>query len=111
MPFNPCPKPEKTPKKVKQPLKRTGKPKPISIKRMILNEEYKVVRDEYMADHPVCEVKDCMHPSEDLHHKKHRSGKLLTDVEFFCAVCRYHHGEIHNKSKWAYAEGYLIKHG
>ena len=106
--FNPQPKPEKTSKKTKQPLKRTGKPKTVSSKRMILNAEYKVVRDEYMADHPVCEVKDCMHPSEDLHHKAGRTGSLLTDKRFFLATCRYCHGEIELKPEWAKKMGYSV---
>ena len=104
----PYPKPEKRGPKAKQPLKRVGKPKPISSKKMILNAEYKILRDEYMADHPVCEVKGCMHPSEDNHHKAGKTGKLFTDKRYFLAVCRYCHGEIHNNPNKAYKDGYSV---
>jgi len=104
--FSPQPKPEKREPKAKTPLKRGGKSKPISSKRMILNAEYKIIRDEYMADHPVCEVKGCMHPSSDNHHRAGKTGKLYTDKRYFLAVCRYCHGEIELKPDWAKKMGY-----
>lgn len=114
------PKPEKREPKAKKPLKRTElkrstkpikkgkKPRPISSKKMIINAEYKVIRDEYMGDHPVCEVKGCMQPSEDNHHRAGKIGKLFTDKRYFLAVCRYCHGEIHNNPGKAYEDGYMI---
>ena len=114
----PFPKPEKREPKAKKPLKRIPikpstkpikkgkKPRPISSKKIILNAEYKIIRDEYMADHPVCEVKGCMHQSEDLHHMAGRTGSLLIDKKYFLAVCRYCHGEIELKPVWAKKMGY-----
>lgn len=83
--------------------------KPMSIKRMVQMAEYKVLRDEYMEDHKVCEVKECFHISEHLHHRKGRSGKLLNETKYWMAVCHYCHGEMHNKeTAEAYRKGYMI---
>ena len=111
---SPCPKPEPTPKKVQQPLKRAPikkKAKAIkrfSSRRMIQNEEYKVARMEYLEDHKVCEVKGCMHPANQIHHRKGRIEKLLTDKRYFLAVCEYCHGEIELKPLWAKKMGYSL---
>jgi hypothetical protein len=104
----PCPKPEKRQPKEKKPLKRVGKPNLVSSKRMIQNAEYKIAREEYLSEYVVCEVKECMHPSEQIHHKKGRTGSLLTDKRFFLAVCAYCHAEIENKPEWAKKMGYSL---
>jgi len=104
----PFPKPEKREPKAKTPLKRGGKPKPISSKRMVLNAEYKMARQEYLSEYVICEVKDCMHPSEQVHHKKGRIGSLLTDKRFFLGVCAYCHVEIEKKPAWSKKMGYSL---
>ena len=75
--------------KTKQsPLKRI---KSVSTKKLGELKEYRVVRDEYLATHKVCEHPECSNPSEDLHHAKGRVGILLTDARYFRALCRKCH--------------------
>ena len=75
--------------KTKQsPLKRI---KSVSTKKLVELKEYRVVRDEYLAMHKVCEHPECSNPSEDLHHAKGRVGILLTDARYFRALCRKCH--------------------
>jgi len=101
--------------KVSKPLKRTAiKKKPAAIKkfsskRMLQNEEYRKVRLQYLDEYRVCEVKGCMHPSNQIHHKKGRIGSLLTDIRYFLAVCEYCHPIIEKKPKWAKKMGYSLQ--
>lgn len=110
----PYPKPEPTPKKQPKPLKRTaikksGKAiKKMSAKRYVQNEIYKVVRAEYLEEYTVCEVKECMYPSNQIHHKMGRIGELLTDKRYFLAVCQYCHGWIERKPIKAKKQGYSL---
>lgn len=70
---------------------------------------YRPLRDKYLNEHPICEVHDCNNPSNQLHHKKGRVGKLLYDDEFFMACCGVcHPARIHENSEWSYEHGYLI---
>lgn len=68
---------------------------------------YRPLRDNYMDEHVLCEVKDCNREAEDLHHKNGR-GKNLYNVEFFMAVCRMHHAYIHEHPSKSREDGYLI---
>lgn len=89
------------------------KPKPIpkvSAKMKEALKEYREKRDKYMAEHPVCEVKDCFKPSNNLHHKAGRIGPLLTDERYFMACCETcHPTRIHENPIWAEKEGYIIR--
>lgn len=79
---------------------------PISKKQTESLKKYRKLRDEYMANHPKCEV--CGKDSQDLHHKLHvRTGRALTDVKWFMAVCRSCHNKIHENHSWAVKNGYL----
>lgn len=49
---------------------------------------YAKVRKEYLKEHPKCEVSGCTKDAKDIHHKAGRTGKLLTDTNYFMAVCR-----------------------
>jgi len=69
--------------------------------------DYRIVRDEYMAKHEICQVCDRA-KAEDLHHRKSRIGKMLTDVTYFLAVCRPCHERIHRDDLWARENGYLL---
>lgn len=77
---------------------------PISDKQKKRLAEYRVVRDDYMANHKWCEAKlnGCTSIATDLHHKAGKVGALLTDSRYFCALCRSCHtwvGENHSKAK------------
>jgi len=65
--------------------------KSVSDKKLVELKQYRVVRDEYLATHKVCEHPECSNPSEDLHHAKGRVGSLLTDTRYFKALCRKCH--------------------
>lgn len=87
-----------------------------------MEEDYKIYRplmDEYMSEHKTCEVFGCCRPSNDLHHKKGRTGyaddwarsegvKLLWDVRWFMAVCRICHNRFDEDPNWARKNEYLI---
>ena len=89
----------------KTPIRKVAK------SRVIELTEYNVLRDDYMAEHDICEVKGCENPSNQLHHKKGRDGKLLIDTAYFMACCGVcHPRKIHETHvKWAYDNGYLIR--
>lgn len=93
----PYPKPERKPKTTK-----VYKAKP----RKDLSE-YQKVRATYLKEHPLCEC-GCGERATEVHHKKGRIGKLLTDTEFFMAVASFCHAEIHNNPKWAFEQGYML---
>lgn len=67
---------------------------PVSEKQAERLAEYRVVRDEYLRDHPVCEFPDCKSEDVTLHHSKGRCGNLLTDMKWFKALCDKHHREV-----------------
>lgn len=72
---------------------------PISDSLKEANKIYKVEKEKYMKEHPMCEAGIiCKHKTEsqDIHHKKGRNGDLLTDINFFLAVCRKDHEWIEN---------------
>ncbi len=95
-------KSERQSKKVKiiTPVKK------ITAKRSAQNQEYLKLRKEYMEAFPACEVEDCHNKSKELHHKKGREGDLLTDTNYFMAVCPGCHQRITTDSAWAIEKGY-----
>jgi len=52
---------------------------------------YRVLRNQYLKDNPICQFPNCTSTELDLHHKKGKIGSLLTDVRYFCGLCRKHH--------------------
>ena len=87
-----------------------------SNKRAKQEREYAKVRDQYLNDHPICEVHRepvgeiggmlyyCQ--ASEVHHKRGRIGKYLTDTRYFLAVCREAHDKIENNPSWAREKGY-----
>lgn len=69
-------------------IKRKSRISPVSKSMAKKLAEYRVVRDEYMREHPICEHPDCNHPATDLHHAAGRHGNNLIDVGKFRALCR-----------------------
>lgn len=80
--------------------------KRVSKKRASQEVEYRVVRLEYLNKHPICQVHNCGNKSEQVHHKKGRIGKLLTDKRYFLAVCDACHKYIELHPAWSKAHGY-----
>ena len=79
----------------------------VSDKQKKRNAEYLKVRLEYLNAHKLCEV--CGSSASEIHHKSHRAGSMLTDTNYFLAVCRSCHTKIHNNVSWAEENGYLIR--
>jgi len=79
--------------------------KSVSDKKLVELRDYRKIRDEYLADHKVCQHPDCKNLSEDLHHAKGRVGSLLTDVRFFKALCRSCHRWVEENPEGAKALG------
>jgi len=102
-------------------MKRTPLRK-VSTKRALELKEYSKLRKAYLVDHPYCEVWLREHATEclktagingcpeatDIHHRKGRVGKMLLDTQYWLAVSREMHDNIHRNPKWAYAKGYLL---
>jgi hypothetical protein len=85
------------------------KPEPIakrSKKRAKQERDYEKVRDAYLTVFPICEVHNCGMKSKDVHHKRGRIGSLLTDINYFMAVCRKCHSYIELHPEWAKIQGY-----
>lgn len=92
------------PAKPKSVLKRI---KSVSDKKLIELAEYRIVRDKYLSEHPICEFHTCDCRVVELHHKKSRKY-YLSDVSIFMSVCREHHNWIHRFCKESYDLGYLL---
>lgn len=95
-------KSERQSKKVKVvvPIKK------VTAKRAAQNVEYLKLRKEYLEAFPACEVEDCHNKSKEVHHKKGRENDLLTDTNYFMAVCHSCHHLITTDSAWAISKGY-----
>src|SRR5690606_41976677 len=80
----------------------------VSEKRKSQNKDYTNVRNQFLIEHPRCQVRGCNKVSEEIHHRRGRTGDLLTDPKFFLAVCRDHHMEIEQDPVWAKEQGYSL---
>tara|TARA_R110000850_G_scaffold191133_1_gene317913 strand:+ start:40 stop:417 length:378 start_codon:yes stop_codon:yes gene_type:complete len=81
--------------------------KPISDKKSKELAIYRVNRDKFMDENPICQYGNCKREVNDLHHKAGR-GIELTNVKNFMSVCREHHTYIHLHPKESRSLGYLI---
>lgn len=94
----------------KKPLKKKKNKsfRNMSVKREGEYKIYRPLRDKYMKEHPICER--CNNaPSNDLHHKAGKIGKMLYDILHFSALCRNCHNWVHDNPKEANEEGWLYK--
>jgi hypothetical protein len=79
----------------------------VSTKRAKQLREYFVIRENYLAEHRLCNV--CKSSkATDIHHLRGRVGTRLNDTQYFMAVCRSCHDEIHHNPRWAYENGLLL---
>lgn len=86
------------------------KPKNIakmSVKRSLENKEYLKVRLEYLNENQVCEVKTpaCTRWATTVHHKRGRTGDLLTNRDHFLGACFTCHSYIEENPDWAKRHG------
>lgn len=96
-------KADQTQVKEKKPINK------VSAKRAVENKEYARLRRDYLEAYPVCEVVECHRKATEIHHIKGRANELLTDVNYFLAVCDVCHQRIHAEPIWAEASGYIEK--
>lgn len=102
------------PQKERSYLQRGSAPKKISEKRKEQNDEYSVMRREFLADKTHCEC--CGEPVGQrdpeefltVHHKKGRTNDLLLEHQYWLAVCIPCHNHITEDSAWAIKEGYSL---
>ena len=52
-------------------------------------EKYRILRDQYLKEHPVCEFPGCSSQEVECHHAEGRAGDSLFGE--FRALCRKHH--------------------
>lgn len=77
----------------------------VAAERKEINKEYERVKKEFLRKHKCCEACGDA-PSTEVHHKRGRVGKLLTDVRFFLAVCRPCHFHIESDPVFSKQMGY-----
>lgn len=86
--------------KIVKPVKK------ITEKRAKQNREYLEMREQFLEQYPVCQVKDCQNKATEIHHPSGRANDLLTNPENFMAICSDHHKFITENSAWAIENGY-----
>ena len=80
--------------------KKTPLPKPtkqirkFSKKSLDHLKRYRIIRDKYLEENPICQYPGCTSREVTLHHKCGRQGAYLTDKRFFSALCWPHHQHI-----------------
>lgn len=99
-----------TPKVKESGLKppKSKRIKPISDKQLVMLAEYRLVRDKYFKDNPICEFKGCYSTELTLHHRAGKIGDLLTDSRYFCSLCFEHHRWVHDNDFEARELGLLV---
>ena len=96
-------KPKKPLPKPKKQIRKFSKKSLDQLKR------YRILRDKYLEENPICQYPGCKNREVTLHHKKGRQGAYLTDKRFFCALCWPHHQFIEQNPQIAYKMGLSIK--
>jgi len=97
--FNPQPKPEKKDKKKPKPIAKNSK------KRKEENKEYLTLREVFLIG-KICPITG--QKETQVHHKKGRIGKLLTDVRYFLGVSAEGHKWIEEHPEEAKKLGYSL---
>lgn len=92
--------------------KASGKfkaPNKVSEKRKEENKLYSALRADFLSlpENQICPITGL--PTTDIHHKKGRIGKLLTDTRFWIALSREGHDFVEANPQWAYENGYSLK--
>ena len=87
-------------------MKRTPL-KPVSKKRRGELSVYSKLRRGFLAIIPNCQI--CGSKASDIHHRNGRFKERLNDQDYWLAVCRPCHDNIHHNPAWAMEKGYLIQ--
>jgi hypothetical protein len=96
------------PNSIPAKLNKSSTPiKNVSDKKLIELKEYRIVRDRYLKENPVCEFEGCGSREVELHHKKPRAYHLC-DISVFMSVCRRHHTWIHDHDAESREMGLLM---
>lgn len=74
---------------------------PISKNRAEALKKYRIERDKYFKEHPICEFPGCASLKITLHHLRGRCGTLLTDSRYFCSLCLKHHNYVNEHNEEA----------
>lgn len=84
--------------RAKQKGKKVYKIRKVSKKQSKELKSYSKVREEYLKDHPFCELKlvGCTMQATDIHHTAKR-GKALNSKETFISACRHCHTILETK--------------
>lgn len=91
--------------KIKKQNKRI---KQTSNKRTRENKIYAINGPKYLEKNPYCEC-GCGKPSQQIHHKKGRTGDLFLNEKYWMAVYSECHTDIENNPEWAIEMGYSLK--
>jgi hypothetical protein len=93
-------------KAAKVKVKVVREVKRITEKRAKQNREYLEMREQFLDQYPMCQIKDCTKKSTEIHHIKGKANDLLTNPENFLAICPDCHKEITEHSAKAIQDGY-----
>lgn len=89
-----------------KPIERgTKQPNRVSKSQKTRTARYLVLRDQYMSEHPICQVCNIARSTE-LHHKRGRVGNNL--FQDLLAVCRDCHHRIEVEPAWARENEYSL---
>jgi 5-methylcytosine-specific restriction endonuclease McrA len=77
-----------------------------SVKRAKQERQYAKIRKAFLFCHPTCER--CGSDSQEIHHRKSRTGEHLLDESNFMAVCRNCHEYIEENSKESLEKGWKL---
>lgn len=78
-----------------------------SLKRAKQEMVYTLKRKKYLEENEFCER--CLQIATEIHHKAKRHGDLLTNEDYFMAVCRTCHNYIENHYEESILMGWRIK--
>lgn len=95
-------------KSLKVKVKVVHPVKKVTEKRAKQNREYLKMREDFLIQYPVCQVKDCQKKSAHVHHRRGRQNDLLTNPEWFLAICEDHHIYYTEHSKEAIEKGISV---
>lgn len=80
---------------------------PVSKKRAERLKVYYKLREAFLIENPKCMIYPELNAC-DIHHIAGRHGEMLSKVEYWMAVSRKAHDEIHRNGTWARENGYLV---
>lgn len=83
----------------------------LSKKRAKENRQYLKLREKFLADNPICQIKVpgiCRHEATTVHHSMGRMGLLLIDVRYFKGACLPCHCYVEEHPAEAKEKGWSV---